>query len=185
MTDEKIIELFFDRCESAIAELAKKYGKLFMILAYNITGNREDAEECCNDAYLGAWNSIPPERPSPLSAYVCRIVRNLAYKRYTYNTAVRRNSGFAAAMEELCFSIASPSDVEDDVSADELARAIDAFLDKEKPADRELFVRRYYFSETVADAAKAVGINANCAAVNLYRQRERLRRYLIEEGFII
>lgn len=185
MTDEGIIELFFGRCEEALTELSSKYGKLLFGLAYNITGNREDAEECCNDAYLGVWNRIPPERPSPLSAYVCRVVRNLAHKRYEYNKAERRNSEYTTVINELTAAVSAEGSVEDEITAGELARAIDAFLDGEKPADRELFVRRYYFAETVDEAAKALLMKPNRAAVALHRQRERLRRYLIEEGYII
>ncbi len=185
MTDERIIELFFGRSEDAIKELSAKYGKLLMSLAYNVTGNLEDAEECCSDAYLGVWNRIPPERPSPLSAYVCRVVRNLAHKKYEYNKARRRNSEYTVAINELTTAVASEGAVEDEITADELALAIDAFLDMEKPTDRELFVRRYYFAETVDEAAKALLMKPNRAAVALHRQRERLRRYLIEEGYII
>lgn len=185
MTDERIIELFFGRSEDAIKELSAKYGKLFYSIAYNVTGNREDAEECCNDAYLGVWNRIPPERPSPLSTYVCRIVRNIAHKKYEYNSADRRNSEYTTVINELTAAVASGESVEDEITADELALAIDAFLDKEKRTDRELFVRRYYFAETVEEAAKALLMKPNRAAVALHRQRERLRRYLIEEGYII
>ena len=101
MEDCKIIDLFFDRSEEAITELAKKYGGVCYRIARNILNNSSDAEECVNDAYLGAWNSIPPREPNPLAAYLCRIVRNLSVKKYHANTAVKRNSFYDVALEEL------------------------------------------------------------------------------------
>ena len=89
--DPKIIELFFARSENAIRELDLKYGKVFRKLSYNIVNSLQDAEECVNDAYLGAWNTIPPARPNPLAAYLCKIVRNLSLKAYYRKTADKRN----------------------------------------------------------------------------------------------
>ena len=97
MDDEKIIELFFNRSEQAIEEVDKKYGKTCHNISYNILHNKLDAEECVNDAYLGAWNAIPPARPSPLLTYLCKIVRNLSLKRYEFNTAIKRNSTYDVA----------------------------------------------------------------------------------------
>ena len=103
--DRKIIALFFERNEQAIKELSEKYGAVFTKVAYNILNNRQDAEECINEAYLAAWNTIPPHNPNPLLSYVCRIVRNLAIKKYHANTAAKRNSIYDAALDELenCF----------------------------------------------------------------------------------
>jgi len=92
MTDEKIIELFFERSEQAIKELDERYGRICQSVSYGILGNRQDAEECVNDAYLGVWNAIPPAKPNPLLTFVCKIVRNLSLKRYEQNTAIKRNS---------------------------------------------------------------------------------------------
>ncbi|NLE14203.1 MAG: hypothetical protein GX628_11070 [Clostridiales bacterium] len=106
MDDSKIIELFFERSEQAIIELSKKYGSICDRVAYNILNNRSDAEECVNDAYLAVWNAIPPQRPDPLLSYVCRIVRNLALKKYHANTALKRNSMYDVCLDEIvdCFS---------------------------------------------------------------------------------
>ena len=103
--DRKIIALFFERNEQAIKELSEKYGAVFTKVAYNILNNRQDAEECINEAYLAAWNTIPPHNPNPLLSYVCRIVRNLAIKKYHANTAAKRNSIYDAELDELenCF----------------------------------------------------------------------------------
>ena len=100
MDDSKIIELFYERSEQAIIELSKKYGTVCTKVAKNILNDVRDTEECVNDAYLGAWNTIPPQRPNPLLSYVCRIVRNLAIKKYHANTAVKRNSIYDVALDE-------------------------------------------------------------------------------------
>ena len=107
MDDSKIIALFFERSEQAITELSNKYGKLCMYVANNILGNQQDAEECVNDAYLGAWNTIPPQKPNPLQAYICRIARNIAITKYHTNTAVKRNSHYDIALEELEYCLFS------------------------------------------------------------------------------
>lgn len=129
MEDSKIIELFFARSEQAISELASKYGKLCLKIAKNILSNTSDAEECVNDTYLGAWNSIPPAKPDPLQAYICRIVRNISIMKYHSNTAVKRNSFYSSALDELELCLSSPASVEDSVSANELAGLLDSFLD--------------------------------------------------------
>ena len=98
MDDERIIELFFARSEQAIGELDIKYGKLCHNLSHNILGNRSDAEECVNDAYLGAWNAIPPAKPNPLQAYICKIVRNISLKLYYRKEAAKRSSSYTVAM---------------------------------------------------------------------------------------
>ena len=107
--DERIIELFFERSEEAIQELGNKYGKACHKLSYNIVNNRQDAEECVNDAYLGAWNAIPPEKPDPLLTYLCKIVRNISLKMYYRKGAAKRSSTYTIAMEEIEACIASPS----------------------------------------------------------------------------
>ena len=94
MEDWMIVRLLFQRSEEAVAELDRKYGKICSAIAYRILQNREDAEECVNDAFLAVWNTVPPEKPEPLLAYVCRIVRNLSLKKYHYNTAEKRNSHY-------------------------------------------------------------------------------------------
>ena len=94
MEDSKIVELFYERSEQAIIELSRKYEKLCKKIAKNILGNNLDAEECVNDAYLGVWNTIPPQNPNPLITYVCKIVRNTAVKKYHNNTAIKRNTSY-------------------------------------------------------------------------------------------
>ncbi len=121
MDDRKIIELFFERSEQAIVELSKKYGAVCFKIAFNILNNAQDAEECVNDAYLGAWNTIPPQSPNPLLSYVCRIVRNLAIKKYHKHAAIKRNSIYDMALDELENCFPSSASVEDEFNANETA----------------------------------------------------------------
>lgn len=128
MEDSEIIRLFFERSEQAVGELDKKYGAAVATTAANILHDRLDVEECVNDTYLGVWNSIPPQQPSPLVSYVCRIARNLAVSRLRSNAAVKRNSNFDLVLEELEDFIPSDADVETDYAYKELLEVIDRFL---------------------------------------------------------
>ncbi|MGM9619138.1 MAG: RNA polymerase sigma factor [Oscillospiraceae bacterium] len=185
MQDQEILRLFFERSEQAIAELEKKYGTLCRRIASNILRSEQDAEECVSDAYLAVWNAIPPERPAPLSAYVCRIVRNLAVKRYHANTARKRNSFYDVALEELEECLSAPETAETALSARELTRLLDAFLDTLEERDRFLFVRRYWYADSVAALAADFGISENNASVRLSRLRGKLKSYLRKEGFFL
>ena len=128
MDDSQIIELYWKRDESAIRETENQYGSYCHSIAFRITNSQEDADECVSDTWLRAWNSIPPNRPDSLMAYLCKIVRNLCLKKYRYNTADKRNSQMDVAMEELEGCLASPEDVEKKIETEELTRAIDQFL---------------------------------------------------------
>ena len=128
LEDCRIIELFFERSEQAVRELDRKYGKAVKILAQNILHDGQDAEECVNDAYLGVWSSIPPQRPDSLGSYVCRIARNQAISRLRSNTAAKRNDGFDLVLDELEECIPSGISVEAELEGKELARAVDRFL---------------------------------------------------------
>ncbi len=185
MDDSKIIELFYERSEQAIVELSKKYGDTCHKIAFNILKNDLDAQECVNDTYLGAWNNIPPQRPNPLRAYICRIARNIAIKRYHQNTAKKRNSYYDVALDELEDYLSSGASVEDEVSTAELTKMIDDFLDGLDKTNRVMFVRRYWFSESVSEIAALFNMNSHTVTVRLSRTRERLRRYLIERGVTI
>lgn len=127
--DEKIVELFLERSEQGIQELDDKYGKYCRKLSYHIVNDRQDAEECVNDAYLGAWNSIPPKQPNPLLTYVLKIVRNISLNRYYQKGAAKRNSAYTIAMEEIEGCIMARDTVETEMEARELARMIEEFLD--------------------------------------------------------
>ena len=185
MVDEKIIELFFARSEQAISELDQKYGKVFQKTSYNILNDPLDVEECVNDAYLGTWNTIPPTRPHSLLAYVCQIVRNISLKRYHLKKALKRNSTYDLAMEELDACLASPSTVEEEMETKELVRIIEEFLDTLSKENRVIFLQRYWFSDTYSDIAKKVGISEKSVSVRLTRIRKRMREYLLEREVLV
>lgn len=184
MNDEKIIELFFERSEQAIRELDAKHGRTLRALSVRILGNPEDAEECVNDAYLGTWNAIPPARPDPLLAFVCKIVRNLSLKRYGQNTAAKRNSIYDVAMQELEECLASPEDIDGALEERELTAAMEAFLDSLSRENRVIFLRRYWFSDPYAEIARRVGLTERNVSVRLTRIRKELKSYLAQREIL-
>lgn len=183
--DEKIIELFFKHSEQAIQELDIKYGKFCHKLSYNIVNNKQDAEECVNDAYLGVWNAIPPAKPNPLLTYICKIVRNTSLKIYWQKKAAKRNSTYTIAMEEIEACIADPNTVETELEAKELARIIESFLDTLTVENRVIFIRRYWFSDSCKDIAEVVGLTEKNISVRLTRIRQKMKNYLIEREVFI
>ena len=185
MGDEEIIELFFLRSEYAIHELDTKYGKLFFKIAYNILHNRQDAEECINDAYLGIWNTIPPYHPAQLLPYLCKIIRNHAIARYHANTAIKRNSTYDIALEELEDCLPSLNTVETCVESAALSRMIDSFLQTLSQENRVIFMRRYWFSDTYKQIADRIGIPEKTVSVRLVRIRQKLKAYLTEREVFI
>lgn len=178
--DEKIIELFFARSEQAIQELDIKYGKLCRKLSRNILNNGQDAEECVNDAYLGAWNAIPPAKPSPLQAYICKIVRNISLKLYYREKAAKRSSVYEVAMQELADDWPSPDTVETEMEAMELAGIIESFLETLTTENRVILIRRYAYMDTYSDIAVRVGLSEKNVSVRLTRMRRKLKQYLME-----
>ena len=183
MDDRQIIALFYERSEQAITELSKKYGDLCFKIAINILNNPQDAEECVNDAYLGAWNSIPPQNPAPLRTYVCRIVRNLALKKLRTNTALKRGGQLEVSLAELENCIPDNS-FDEHLSAKELTAQLNAFLSTLPRDDRVLFLKRYWFSEPLTEIAKTFGITEHNASVRLNRIRKKLHQYLNKEVFL-
>ena len=155
ITDENIIELFFARSEQGIRELDTKYGKVCHKLSYNIVNSRQDAEECVNDAYLGAWN------------------------------ARGRNSTYTIAMEEIEACIADPNTVEAEIEARELARIIESFLDTLTVENRVIFMRRYWFSDSCKDIAEFVGLSEKNISVRLTRIRQKMKSYLAEREVFV
>ena len=183
--DGKIIELFFRRSEQAIRELDEKYGKVCRKLSHNIVNNRQDAEECVNDAYLGAWNAIPPAKPSPLLTYICKIVRNISLKTYWRKEASKRRSTYTIAMEEIEACIADPNTVEIEIEVRELARIIESFLDTLTTENRVIFMRRYWFSDSCKDIAEFVGLTEKNISVRLTRIRQKMKSYLAEREVFV
>lgn len=185
MLDDEIIDLFYGRSEQAIMELSKKYGSVCRKVARNILNNDLDADECVNDSLLGVWNTIPPQKPNPLLTYICRIVRNLSIKKYHANTALKRNSFYDAVLDELEDCLASSANVETELATKELTRLLDGFLDTLDKENRMIFVRRYWYSDSISDIAARFHISSNNVGVRLFRTREKLQIHLQKAGFEI
>ncbi len=185
MDDEKIIELFFERSEQALAELDRKYGRLCYHLSFSILNNEQDAEECVNDAYLGIWNRIPPERPDPLQAYICKIIRNISLNLYHRKTAAKRNSAYQVALEELEDCLSEPGGIEAEIESTRLARILQDFLDSLSEENCVIFMRRYWFSDSYAEIAARVGLSQKAVSVRLTRIRKQLKNYLIEREVFV
>ena len=184
MEDEKIIQLYWDRDEQAITATADKYGSYCASIARNILGNREDAEECVNDTYLNAWNTMPPHKPSILSTFLGKITRNLSFNKYKYNTAEKRGGGeVTQVLDEIAEFVSDTDSVEQEVNRKELVKAIDVFLDGLPTHKRGIFVCRYWYFDSVSDIASQFGMTENNVSVTLNRLRFILHNYLLQGGF--
>ncbi len=183
MEDLEIISLFFRRDERAIAETAAKYGAFCHDLAMNILSNREDAQECVNDAYWRAWNAIPPQSPHHLGAWLGRVVRNSAYNLWRKNHRQKRCAGVEELLNELEDCVPSPVTVERELEEQELTEVINTWLASLRRNDRILFVRRYWNGEAVNTLARNEGISASAMAKRLYRLRRALKSTLEKEGY--
>ncbi len=181
MEDNKIVELYFSRSEEAIRETAIKYGRLCSSVAYEILGNREDAEEIANDTYLRAWNSIPPTRPDSLKAYLAKIAGNLARDRLSKKNAVKRSGEVLMIQTELSECMRS---TESNIASEiDLKRILNSFLESLPRKSRIIFVQRYWYARAIRDIGKELGINENTVTVKLKRMRNRLKKILEEEGY--
>ena len=182
MQDSKIIDLFFERSEQAITELSEKYEKLCKKISINILGNEEDALECINDSYLGVWNTIPPQRPDNLKYYLFRIVRNNSLKRFHSNTAEKRNSFYDVALQELQECLPDENTIERKLLSNEISDLLNSFLESQNKVNRIIFVRRYYFNDSIAEISKRVNMAENNVSVRLNRMRKSLKNHLEKEG---
>ena len=180
MEDEEIIALLFNRDERGLFELNKKYGGRLGLLAELILP-APDAAECVNDTYLAVWESIPPRAPEYLFAYTAKICRNLALNRVEWNHAAKRDMVFVELSEELG-SLAP--DLSDGISRQELAKAIADFLNRQTKEQREMFVRRYWYGETIKELAESFGCRQGKVKSVLFRLRRGLRRELEKEGIL-
>lgn len=183
MEDRHILTLLLKRAESAIDALAEKFGSRLHALATNILADPQDAEECVNDTYLALWNAIPPNRPDPLSGYVLRTGRNIALKRLRSNTARKRCTAYDLSLEELSGCIGA-ADLQNTLDSRALGRAIDAFLDTLSKENRILFLRRYWFGDSIKTIAAQRHLTENTVSVRLSRIRGRLKDYLTQEGYL-
>ena len=184
MEDTEIIELYWQRDPEAIAESRRKYGAYCFTTAKNLLADSRDAEECVNDTFLGAWNAIPPHRPRILRLFLAKITRNLAFNCYLKSSAQKRGSGeLPLVLEELDQCISGGEDPEQILEARQLEACIQAFVRNLNSRERSLFVRRYFFTESVSAIAADTALSPNHVSVILKRVRQRLREHLIREGF--
>ena len=183
MDDSRIIELFWQRSEQAIAAAAGKYGAMCRGIAGNLLRNDEDAQECVNDTWQGLWDTIPPRRPDPLAAYIAKITRNLAMKRLTHRNAAKRTA-LVVSFEELNDCIPSGDSPEQILEGKELSRVIDSFLNTLDPDSRNMFLRRYWFFDSIAQIAAGFGVSQSKVKMRLYRIRNELKEYLAKEADI-
>ncbi len=184
MNDKDIVKLFVARTQQAITELSQKYGQLCFHIAFNILKCNEDAEECENDTYLKTWNSIPPDDPMCLRAYVSRIARNLALSRYRYHHRQMRDSYLQVYLSELQDCIPASMDVE--VSADDtVSSAIQTFLAAQDRTVRALFIQRYFYMESISVLSKKFGLKESSISTKLNRTRLKLKCYLEREGVVL
>jgi RNA polymerase sigma-70 factor (ECF subfamily) len=184
MRDVTIVQLYWDRDEQAIPATEDKYGNYCTAIAKNILGNKEDAEECVSDTYLNAWNSMPPHRPSVLSAFLGKITRNLSFNRYKHNTADKRGGGeLPAVLDELADCVSCSDDMEQEFNRQELVRAINGFLDALPRDKRSIFICRYWYTDSISDIADRHGMKEGAVSMTLSRLRASLHDYLLERGF--
>ena len=182
MEDLQIIGLLFQRSETAIFALQQKFGGLCRSIISNILPDNRDVEECMSDAFLRVWNSIPPQRPERLDSYIARIARNVALDRYDYNTASMRNTGMTLAFEELALYLPSR---EQETDAVEFKAFINRFLRGLPKASRMMFVRRYWYGESIAQIADAFECSEEKVKSTLFRTRNKLRQAMIKEGIYL
>ena len=180
--DRSIIALYFARDEHAIRATEQKYGKLCQSIAQNVLGNAQDAQECVNDAYLGVWNAIPPAQPDDFCAFVCRVVRNLSLKRLRALTRQKCSREMTVSLSEL--EQVLPDEAVDGREG-EIGAAISAFLREQSEQVRGVFIRKYYFFDSIAEIAERYGFSQSKVKSMLFHTREKLKEYLTKEGIVI
>lgn len=184
MDDGKIKELFKNRDGDAIKAAEEKYGAYCRAIAENILHDKRDAEECVNDAYLALWNAIPPQEPDSLKLFLARIVRNLAFNRYNESRAEKRGGGETAlVLDELAECLESGENVESELDRRALGELMRKFVNDLPKKERQIFVRRYFFTNPVKNIAQRYGMTENNVLVTLYRSRKKLKELLKKEGF--
>lgn len=186
MQDKQIIDLFFARDESAVLQTKQKHGAMCFSIANNILGDREDAAECENDAYLALWNAIPPANPQNFTAFLAKITRSIAIKRVRERTAKKRGGGQTEVpLDELINCLSDKNDFEAQLRAEELAELLGSFLDTLKRDERNVFVCRYWYCDSVADIASHFGFSKSKVKMILLRTRDKLSAFLVKEGVLL
>ena len=186
MTDERIVALYWQRDPSAIRETDRQYGPLLFQTARRILTDRGDSEETVNDTYLRAWDTIPPQRPEMLYAFLSKITRSLAIDRYRRRTADKRlPSQYALSLDELAECVPGGETPEDALDMDQLAHSISQWLSTVSSSARYAFVRRYFFADPLQEIATRQGVSLSAVKSTLHRARQSLREHLEKEGYSI
>ena len=184
MDDGKIIELFALRDERAIAETKAKYGKYVFAVAENILESREDAEECASDVYFSLWNAIPRERPENLKAFIGKVARNVALSKLDYVKAEKRGANMTVLLSEIEDILPSSDEVDDVLGREAVTKEINSFLAALPPKSRRIFVRRYFFCDSIKDISSRFEMSESKVKSSLFRMRKTLSKHLKKEGRI-
>ena len=186
MDDRQIINLYFERSEAAISETAAKYGNYCHAIAYNILYSKEDTEECVNDTYLKAWETIPPKLPDKLSVFLGKIIRNLALDKYRYYHGKKRGNGqISLVLEELSECIPALDSTEQAVADKLFVELLNAFLEELSPEKRKIFMQRYWYLRPISEIAEEFSISESKVKMTLLRTRNKLKLVLEKEGIIV
>ena len=183
MDDNEIMDLYFDRSETAISQTAAKYGSYCYRIAFNILSNKEDSEESVNDTYLAAWNNMPPRRPNALSAFLGKLTRYISLDRWKARNAYKRGGGeVALSLDELEECLPGGENPEQAFSKKELLRCVNSFLEALTETERKVFVCRYWYLDTTQIIADRFGFSQSKVTAMLHRIRGKLRKRLEREG---
>lgn len=185
MDDKAILDLYWARSEAAVQETSSKYGAYCYSIAYGILSNRQDSEECVNDTYLAAWNTMPPKRPAVLSAYLGKITRYISLDRWKHRSRLKRGGDTVGlCLDELENCVSGEGSVEDALVRKEQLSCINRFLDSLPETERRVFLQRYWFFRTTQEIAGSFGFSESKTASMLHRTRQKLRRQLAKEGLL-
>ena len=185
MNDDKIVDLYWIRSEDAITETSIKYGKYCYGIAYNILADAEDAEESVNDTYFDAWNTMPPHRPSALSAFLGKLTRRISIDRWRKRSAAKRGGELAAALDELNECVPSHENVEQDVLAADLEKRINTFVNDLPTAERRVFLCRYWYLDSISAICEQFGYSQSKVKVMLHRTCKALHNCLVSEEYVL
>lgn len=185
MEDTKIIELFWNRDQKAIEETSGKYGKLCKYIAINILKDEQEAEEIVNETMFGVWNSIPPNRPTYFKAFLCKVTKNIAMTRAKYINAEKRKPEYQIALEEIGDVLSDNESIEEKYELQEVTDIMNEYLKGIDKIKRIIFVKRYWYSESVADISNELGLSESMVKTTLFRVRRDMKKYLEKKGVVL